>query len=415
VSYFQKFTTDFPAAEKIRLTKNYRSTETILAASHQVIKQHTLNEFSGRVYSGMTGLKTIRIMETESERSEAVAVGKTIEQMIGGMGFHFNDFNTGPNALHKTDTLNSDYRAFSDFAILYRTRAQGEVFADILGAAGIPCQTASKENAFCKKGITELLSLLKIIEGYGAYIDFERVNGIIDHGIEKQDMDAFKTWGYNHRYPLNGLMAEAERLSIENLTTAGRRRLDVMLKFIAGFARHISGLTVKDKLVYLSKQARNANRLKSDPKIREAFDHVIRVAGSFGENTSGFLETAALQSDPDVFDSQSQRVSLMTIHAAKGLEFPVVFIAGCENGLIPFIRQNAALCDMDEERRLFYVAMTRAKEHLIFTRAKKRTIYGKPDSRDISPFIADIENKLLDKDSPLHVKKKKKQIQLTLF
>ncbi len=276
-------------------------------------------------------------------------------------------------------------------------------------------ETANKENAFCKKGITELLSLLKIIEGYGAYIDFERVNGIIEHGIEKQDMDALKTWGYNNRYPLSGLMAEAERLSIDNLTTAGRRRLDVMLKFIAGFTRHISGLTVKDKLIFLSKQARNANRLKSDPKIHEAFDHVIRVADSFGENTSGFLETAALQSDPDIVDTQSQKVSLMTIHAAKGLEFPVVFIAGCENGLIPFIRNSTASCDMDEERRLFYVAMTRAKEHLIFTRAKKRTIYGKTDTRDISPFVADIENKLLDNDSPDLVKKKKKQIQMTLF
>ena len=137
-------------------------------------------------------------------------------------------------------------------------------------------------------------------------------------------------------------MAEAERLSIDNLTTAGRRRLDVMLKFIAGYARHVSKLGVKDKLVYLSKQARNANRLKSDPKIREAFEYVIRVAEPFGDNTSGFLETAALQSDPDIFDTLSQKVSLMTIHAAKGLEFPVVFVAGCENGLIPFIRQSSA-------------------------------------------------------------------------
>ncbi len=415
VSYFQKFTTDFPTAEKIRLTQNYRSSETILAASHQVICKHTLNNFASRVYSGITGLETIQIMETESGKSEAVAVGKTIEQMIGGMGFHYDDFNTGSKARNKTDVLNSGYRAFSDFAVLFRTRAQGEIFADTLRAAGIPCQTIAKENAFCKKGITELLSLLKIIEGYGAYIDFERVNGIIDHGIEKKDLDALKIWGYNNRYSLSGLMAEAERLSIDNLTTAGRRRLDVMLKFIAGYARHISRLNVKDKLIYLAKQARNSNRLKSDPNIREAFDHVVRVAEPFGENTSGFIETAALQSDPDVFDAMSQKVSLMTIHAAKGLEFPVVFIAGCENGLIPFIRGKEKSCDIDEERRLFYVAMTRAKEHLILTRAKKRTLYGKTDTRQLSPFVADIENKLLDNKSTLPVKKKKKPVQLTLF
>ncbi|MBC2715299.1 MAG: UvrD-helicase domain-containing protein [Desulfobacteraceae bacterium] len=409
VSFFQRFTDDFPSAQKIRLTRNYRSSETILAASHQIIQKHSLNDFTRRVYSGITGLKAISIIETESEKSEAVAVGKTIEQMVGGTGFHFDDFNTNPDALH------GEYRAFSDFAVLYRTSAQGKIFAEVLGSAGIPCQTASKENAFCKKGIIELLSLLKIIEGYGAYIDFERVNAVIDHGIEKQDLEALKTWGYNNRYPLSGLMAEAERLEIDNLTKPGRRRLDVMLKFIAGYARHISGLSVKDKLVYLAKQARNANRLKSDTKSREAFDHVVRVAETFGENASGFLETAALQSDPDVFDTKSQKVSLMTIHAAKGLEFPIVFIAGCENGLIPFIRQGAALCDMDEERRLFYVAMTRAKDHLFFTRTKKRTIYGKTDTRDISPFVADIENKLLKNEIQPPIKKKKGPVQMTLF
>ena len=420
VSYFQKFTDDFPSAAQIRLTRNYRSSETILAASHQIICKHTLNDFdvndaSCRVYSGIRGLATISILEAESEKSEAVAVGKTIEQMVGGTGFHFDDFNTGPNAPDKTDALHGDYRAFSDFAILFRTKAQGKVIAEVLSNAGIPCQMASKENAFCMKGILELLSLLKIAEGYGAYIDFERVNAIIDHGIEKQDLEALKTWGYNNRYPLSGLMAEAERLTIEGLTSAGRRRLDVMLKFIAGYARHIAGLSVKDKLIYLAKQAQNKNRLKSDPKVREAFDHVIRVAETFGENTSGFLETTALQSDPDIFDAQSQKVSLMTIHAAKGLEFPVVFIAGCENGLIPFIRHNADLCDMDEERRLFYVAMTRAKEHLFFTRTKKRTIYGKTNFRDISPFIADIENKLLKKENHPAIKKKKGPVQMTLF
>ena len=335
VAFFQKFSGDFPTAEKIRLTVNYRSSETILAASHQVIAKHSLNDFavndfSGRVYSGITGIKTISILEAESGKSEAVAIGKTIEQMIGGTGFHFDDFNTGAHTRHQTDAGHGNDRAFSDFAVLYRTRAQGEMLADVLGNAGMPCQTASKTNAFCMKGILELLSLLKIVEGYGGYTDFERVNSIIEHGIEPQDLDALKAWGYFHRYPLSGLMAEAERISIDDLTHAGRRRLDVMLKFITGYARHISGFTVKEKLVYLAKQARNGNRLKSDPAVRDAFDHVIRAADTFGDDTSRFLETAALQSDPDVFDRLSEKISLMTIHAAKGLEFPVVFIAGCE-------------------------------------------------------------------------------------
>ena len=334
---------------------------------------------------------------------------KPLNRWWGGTGFHFDDFNTSPDALH------NEYRAFSDFAVLYRTRAQGDILAGVLSGAGIPCQIASKTNAFCMKGILELISMLKIVEGHGAYIDFERVNGIIEHGIEKKDLKAIKTWGYNHRYPLSGLMAEAERIPIDGLTSAGRRRLDVMLKFISGYARHTSGMTVKEKLLYFANQARNGNRLKSDPDIRDAFDHVIRIAETFADNASDFLETAALQGDADMFDTASQKVSLMTIHAAKGLEFPVVFIAGCENGLIPFIRNSEDTCDMDEERRLFYVAMTRAKEHLILTCARKRTLYGKTEFRDISPFVTHIENSLLSTEPLQPFKKKKKQVQMTLF
>lgn len=409
VTFFQKFAADFPGAAKIRLTRNYRSTETLLESAFQVIRKHTLNDFSQRLTSGIFGEKTIHIIEAESEKSEAVAVGKTIERMIGGTGFHFDDFNSGPDAMHK------EYRAFSDFAVLYRTRAQGAVFAEILGGAGIPCGVASKGNIFGQKGILELLSLLKIIEGRGGFVDFERVNAVIEHGITPRDLEVLKTWTYNHRYPLQGMMAEAGRLPVKGLTSAGRRRLDVMLKFIGGFARHVSGFTVSDKLAYLSRQARIAGRLKSDPKIREAFDQVLHLAAEFGDDTDGFLENAALFRDPDVFDPKSQKVSLMTIHAAKGLEFPVVFIAGCEDGLIPFVRPSGNECDMEEERRLFYVAMTRAKTHLFLTRAKKRTLYGKTDFRRISPFVADIDPGLLKKEALQFIPKAKKAVQMTLF
>jgi len=210
-------------------------------------------------------------------------------------------------------------------------------------------------------------------------------------------------------------MAEAGRMPVDGLTSAGWRRLDVMLKFIDGFARHVSGLTVADKLIYLSRQARIGNRLKSDPKIRDAFDQVLHLAAGFGNDAEGFLENAALFRDPDVVDPKSQKVSLMTIHAAKGLEFPVVFVAGCENGLMPFAPDGGSDCNIDEERRLFYVAMTRARDVLFLTRAKKRTLYGKTDFRQISPFTADIDPGLLKNEPSQFTPKAKKPVQLTLF
>jgi len=188
VAFFRKFTEDFPGAATIRLTQNYRSTETLLEASFQAIRKYTLNDFLRQLFSGISGDKAIHIIEAESEKSEAVAVGKTIERMVGGLGFQFDDFNSGPDALHK------EYRAFSDFAVLYRTRAQGDVFAEVLGGAGIPCLVTAKSNVFGLKGILELLSLLKIIEGRGAFLDFERVNAVIEHGIDAIDMESLKKW-----------------------------------------------------------------------------------------------------------------------------------------------------------------------------------------------------------------------------
>jgi superfamily I DNA/RNA helicase len=132
-----------------------------------------------------------------------------------------------------------------------------------------------------------------------------------------------------------------------------------------------------------------------------------------------FLATAALHTDTDAYLPLAEKVALMSMHAAKGLEFPVVFIAGCEDDWIPFKREGSKQdkpTDLDEERRLFYVAMTRAMERLYLTRAKNRSVYGKLVLRSPSPFLADIENRL-KQDESLQIKKKKTrtQKQLKLF
>ena len=139
------------------------------------------------------------------------------------------------------------------------------------------------------------------------------------------------------------------------------------------------------------------------------------MSKEFGANIGAFLSAAALQTDTDTYQDKSEKVSLMTMHAAKGLEFPVVFIAGCEDGWIP---QKHSDTDLNEERRLFYVAMTRAKEQLYFTGAKHRLIFGKRVSRKLSPFVADIEKQLRvhEKGKPKKNKKdKESQVQLKLF
>ena len=409
VKFFNCFMSDFPKATQIRLLKNYRSTETILEASYQAIRAHTLNAGADRVRSGIDGPAMIRFLNAPSEKAEAVTIGKTIEQMVGGTGLYFDDFGGNETARHQ------DYRAFSDFAVLYRTRHQGELIAETFDKAGIPFQMATKQNLFRRKGIQELIACLKLLEGSGAYADFDQAVQTIEPGIQPSDIKLLKEWGYTNRLPLNGLMAEAERLNFDGLSPSAKSQLGRFFSVIAQYSREISGLTVGQKLQYLEAKPGFAAACRADARAREAFDRVMSMAGQFKDNAAAFLESAALQTDPDSYDARSQKVALLTLHAAKGLEFPVVFVAGCEDGYIPLRHGSGTVSDPAEERRLFYVAMTRAKTMLFLTRASSRHIYGKKAERSRSPFLADIEDRLLSEEYSEAKPKKSKQQQLNLF
>lgn len=175
-------------------------------------------------------------------------------------------------------------------------------------------------------------------------------------------------------------------------------------------------MTVEEKLIFLADNTGLAKTIDTQPKTRYGFQYLIQNSRAFNFNISDFLAATALHSDTDVYVANAEHVALMTIHAAKGLEFPVVFVTGCEDGLLPFRRHDTNTTDVDEERRLFYVAMTRAQERLFLTYTKKRRIYGKIESRTLSPFAREIEEQL--KTYETFIPKKKKEggaAQLKLF
>ena len=186
---------------------------------------------------------------------------------------------------------------------------------------------------------------------------------------------------------------------------------------MAGIENQIGDMTVADQMRYLSQIPPLSAFVNTDAPSREAFNNLLTLSADYGTSIAEFLASAALDTDTDSYLPRAEKVSLMTMHAAKGLEFPVVFIAGCEKDLIPLRRHGAEPADPAEERRLFYVAMTRAMERLYLTRAKKRSVYGELLSRSPSPFLADIENRLKKDDTSKHKKKKKtkEQKQLKLF
>lgn len=425
VAYFTRFVRDYPGAAVVALRRNYRSTQTILDAAGQVMGAHSIQmqavntpsaDFPtarGRfkLESGIQGHAWIDVIETASDGAEAVAVGKMIEEMVGGMSLHAID--SGKiRRRHRTRQY-----GFSDFAVLYRTAEQGKTLSRVFTAAGIPHQVVSRSSTLFRPGVAELISLLKVVERRASLFDLEKIacRHPAGRSISRKYWSDFRTWCYEQKLPLQQCLHRARRFPLPNFDTRRQRCLDEFIRDLEGLVERVSAMSLRDKLVYLL-QDKTCPWLKAmGEESRENRETFRRLLEQVELKRHTFLADMALESDADLFISGVERVALMTMHAAKGLEFPVVFITGCENGLIPYHRKDT-VSDGAEERRLFYVAMTRAMERLFLTRAEKRRIHGKWEKRTPSPFIGDIEKDLLRRhDSGRGPKPRPREVQLKLF
>ena len=418
VTYFSRFMSDYPDARRIHLTRNYRSTQTVQDASDQVICNHRIRIDGAdgsaaadmHLYSGIDGEKTITIIESASEKAEAVAVGRTIERLIGGTGFHSMDFDTvDPSG--DTHSL-----GFSDFAVLFRTGRQADVFAEAFGKAGIPIQIASKEAQYQQDGICELIALLKLVNGSTNYADLEKIRQVFTPGLTKTAFDVFKNWGYKHRFSLDRALSEASRADLPGIKRAGHIQFRDFLVRLSECRELISNLPLDRQLKELVDKTAIGATIRETPETESVLNRLLTVAGSHNGAVRDFFTALTLQTDTDLYVDRSERVTLMTLHAAKGLEFPVVFIAGCENDLIPYRRREDAPADDSEERRLFYVGMTRAERRLYLTHARKRLVFGRQVERNLSPFVADIDTRLKHHErQKVRVRKPDGPRQLELF
>ena len=358
--YFKRFEFDFPGCERIILTRNYRSAQTILDASFQVISKSTENHEKIRIFSDIGTSKKLIIKEAASEQAEAVAIGKMIETLVGGTSFFSMD-------ARKVEFDHPKEYSFSDFAVLFRTRKQSEAFISVFEKAGIPFQAADKDNFLKTEGIPQLISLCRQMTQKENFI---RENDLQD-GLHPKDI-----------------------LALQN---------------------EIGCLDNESGLRLLCKNTGLNEAMEKNDRSKQAFEKLFSLASSYPD-LKDLLDALALDQDADTLDYDVEKVSLLTLHAAKGLEFPVVFVAGCEQGLIPFARDGEHIDNMEEERRLFYVAMTRAMDILCLTYAKKRRIYGRRFKQQRSIFIEDIEKKLtrLEKIA-VRLPEEKKPVQMELF
>ncbi len=406
-SYFRNFQTDYPDAAAIHLSRNYRSTETILKASFQVIR----NAADGRprTYSGIDGVQTVSLLEAPNEPAEGEAIARTIEALVGGTGYHCVD--TGRvGRLQPARAM-----SYADIAVLFRTLDQIPPVAAACETAGIPLQMVSRRHTLEQEAIAGLLSLAKLAHGAGSYADVAASARSLTPALNRKLIDAFRRWGLANRMGVSQGLSCAARFPVPGLS----RRQQIKLVEFAGALKEVSqtigGMKhAAEKILYLSRLPGLKGHF-ADPVSRAAMERLLALAVGTGDRESGFWATLALQVDADTFHPRAEKVALMTMHASKGLEFSVVFIAGCEEGLIPYRRREEASAEREEERRLFYVAMTRAKERLYLTWSQRRKVFGKIEERRVSRFVSDIEAKLIQAEKQRRRRRKKTSDQMQLF
>ena len=333
VRFFSEFQHDFPTAQVVRLTRNYRSDRNIVRLSSQLMATASA-QHSVPVLEDTPSLITIH--EAPTEKAEAEFIVQSLEHTLGGHSFFSID--SGRSA----DAEGQDV-SFSDFAVLYRTETQATALVEALQRSGMPFQKRSHSRLLDHPGVAVLIDTIRQQPQAGA---------------------------------------------------------------------------VGDQLEAAYTQLQQAARSASD-EVTEAYELLKPIAQACGQDLERFLSELALESQIDSWDSRADRISLLTLHAAKGLEFPVVFIVGCEDGILPLRWGKAGQAKLDdktnEERRVFYVGVTRAKTKLYLCRAKKRRWRGKIRELPPSPYLADIEEQLLERQRSQIVRKVKKDTQLELF
>jgi uncharacterized protein (TIGR00375 family) len=378
--YFLSFQQDYPDAQMLSLSQNYRSTQLILDAAMQVIGQgdqggetpplqavQALAEFAEQV--------KLDVYAAPTDKAEAEYVVHQIEQMVGGTSYFSLDSGRVEGAEQVTA------RSFADFAVLYRLGAQSRLLAEAFERSGIPYQTVGQTPLAAHKAVREALACLWLLHSPQSLVHRETVLAVV--GLEKaREMEGNEgNWEE---------LVGTERNWMK-LTALQRRKLDGLAAFWRELAQARQANAATARLIervhdFMAQQ-------RTDPLSEadgERLEQLVRRAAPWNADLAGFLEAMALQSETDAYDPRADRVTLMTLHAAKGLEFPVVFIAGCEEGLLPYERPGRPV-DVDEERRLFYVGVTRAQRQLVLLNAQTRFLYGQRMANAPSRFGADIE------------------------
>jgi len=365
------FEEDYPDTKIIKLEQNYRSKEKILEAAHNVIKNN-IDRKEKKLWTERGPGNNIKLYEAIDEKNEADYVCQQIKKM------------------------NSEKYKYGDIAILYRTNAQSRALETMFLKYGIPYQIISGFRFYDRKEIMDVLAYLKVIYNPLDDIGLSRIINCPKRGIGKGTLRKLQNYAISNNISLYQAGLSAEQ--INDLNGAYLKRVSSFFELMEEFRNpelDLASLTEKVlKDTGYRKELQNENSREAEERlenIKELFS-VIKdyMINSSDPDLSGFLEEVSLLSDIDNMQESKQTVMMMTLHAAKGLEFPVVFIVGMEEGIFPHASYLSAPEELEEERRLCYVGITRAMDKLYIVRAKKRMRFGETQYNPPSQFLNEI-------------------------
>lgn len=364
-----QFQRDFPEVRVVKLEQNYRSTKTILKGANALVAHNRLRTPKSLWTENPPG-GPIVLYGAQDEREEALWVAQTIRESS---------------------------RPFSDFAVFYRISAQSRALEEAMMKMGIPYVVVGGIKFFERKEIKDLLAYLRLIQNPRDEVSLKRVINVPPRGIGPKGMQALLALAAERGISLWEALKEAAR-------GRGKGELRKFVELIEDLhqrRRELAPERLLEEIVertgyieYLRGLERGEERIEN---VGEFFEALKEREGELEE----VLSELSLMADVDEL-KDSERVVLMTLHSAKGLEFPVVFIVGLEEGLLPHYLRLESPLELEEERRLFYVGMTRAKEELYLSYAMRRGIFGRSLDRMPSRFIQEIPSEILKREGRYH-------------
>ena len=372
------FEKDFPGTKIIKLEQNYRSTKAILDAANAVIK-HNEKKYEKNLWTEKEGGKLPCIARLDNEYEEANYI---VEQI---------------NRLKR-----EEYYKYSDFAVLYRMNAQSRSIEDIFRRENIPYKMIGGLKFYERKEIKDTIAYLRLIHNQADNLSLQRIINEPKRGIGSTSMEKIESIGAANNISMYNVIKNAEQYGLNKVFVNSREFINTIEDLASKKDKMLISELIKEVLnkTGYTRALELENTAQAESRI-ENINEFLTVAMEFEEENAEnslaeFLESITLSSDIDGMEETDDSVTLMTLHSAKGLEFPVVFLIGMEEGLFPSYRSIGEQRELEEERRLCYVGITRAREYLFLTCAKQRTIFGSTTFNKISRFIEEIPKELLE-------------------